>query len=198
MAERDKELQRIARFLFEGSMLKRTWRTGYAFLGQGRESVAAHTFGVMFFAFVLGRRFQEIDMERLLCMCLVHDLPEARIGDANAVHKRYVVRQEEKAVEDMIKGLPDGEFIAGLIEEFNRGESQEAVLARDADQLDMLLSLKEHLDTGSPDAAIWIPYVRQRLKSRPAQELAEKILDEHWASWWMSELLGDKYWEQGP
>ncbi|MEF3168376.1 MAG: hypothetical protein K6360_03445 [Deltaproteobacteria bacterium] len=39
------ETRRIARFLFEGSMLKRTWGTGYAFLGQGRESVAAHSFG---------------------------------------------------------------------------------------------------------------------------------------------------------
>ncbi len=190
--------QRLARFLFEGSMLKRTWRTGYAFLGQGRESVAAHTFGVMLCAFVLGRRAGGVDMERLLTMCLVHDLPEARIGDANAVHKRYVVRQEEKAVADMVKSLPDGEYISALIEEFNGGETREAILARDADQLDMLISLKEHLDTGSPDAAIWIPYVRQRLRTREAHALADRILNEHWASWWMSELLGEDYWDKGP
>ncbi len=186
----------MARFLFEGAMLKRTWRTGYAFLGQGRESVAAHTFGTMLCAFTLGRGDEEVDLEKLLLMCLVHDLPEARMGDANAVHKRYLERKEEKAVAHMVRDLPGGREIARLIEEFNKGESREAILARDADQLDMLISLKEHLDTGSRDAAIWIPYVEARLKSTEAKELARRILQEHWASWWMRELIGEDY--QGP
>jgi putative hydrolase of HD superfamily len=57
----------------------------------------------------------------------------------------------------------------------------------------MLLSLKEHLDTGSSDAARWIPYVRNRLKSEEAKALADAILKEHWASWWMKQLLGENY-----
>ena len=40
-------MDRIAEFLFETMLLKRVHRTGYQFLGPGKESVAEHTFGVM-------------------------------------------------------------------------------------------------------------------------------------------------------
>ncbi len=184
------DFKRLARFLYEGAMLKRTYRTGYSFLGRGKENVASHTFGVMLIAYVLARDTREADMEKVLQMCLFHDLPEARTGDANAVHKRYVTVHEDKAVKDMVRGLPGGEEISSLLEEFRAGESLEAMLARDADQLDMILSLKEQMDTGAADASAWIPQVRARLRTRKARELAEAMLSEHWASWWMSELAG--------
>jgi putative hydrolase of HD superfamily len=183
--------ERIARFLFEGSMLKHTWRTGYPFLGKGRESVAAHTFGVILSAMMLARDIPGVDLEKLLKLCLVHDLPEARTGDANAVHKRYLTIDEKSAIAEMIQGLPGGKEIADLLSEFSDCKTTEAVLAHDADQLDMLLSLKEHLDTGSRDAALWIPHVKDRLKSERAKALAGAILKEHWASWWMRQLLGE-------
>jgi len=191
----DKEInwEAIARFLFEGSMLKHTWRTGYPFLGKGRESVAAHTFGVILSAMMLAKNVPGVDMGKLLKLCLVHDLPEARTGDANAVHKRYVNIDEESAITDMIQGLPGGEEIADLLSEFRECNTLESVLAHDADKLDMLLSLKEHLDTGSSDAALWIPYVKERLKSDGAKALAGAILKEHWASWWMRQLLGNNF-----
>ena len=91
----------------------------------------------------------------------------------------------------MIQGLPGGEEIAALLSEFRDCKTTESVLAHDADQLDMLLSLKEHLDTGSSDAALWIPYVKDRLKTEGAKALAGAILKEHWASWWMRQLLGE-------
>jgi putative hydrolase of HD superfamily len=191
MDDTETNWERIARFLFEGSMLKRTWRTGYPFLGKGRESVAAHTFGVILSAMMLARDIPGVDMERLLKLCLLHDLPEARTGDANAVHKRYVTIHEKSAITEMIQGLPGGEEIADLLSEFMDCKTTESVLAHDADQLDMLLSLKEHLDTGSSDAALWIPYVKDRLKTEGAKALAGAILKEHWASWWMRQLLGE-------
>lgn len=185
------DLSRIARFLFEGSMLKRTWRTGYAFLGQGRESVAAHSFGAILIALMLARLVPTANRERLLLLCAVHDLPEARTGDANAVHKRYVTILEEKAVNDLANGLPGGDELADLLREYRQKESLEAVLAHDADQLDMLISLKENMDLGSSDARLWIPHVLARLHTEAAKRLGEAILKEHWAGWWMTELLGE-------
>ncbi|MEZ0329733.1 MAG: HD domain-containing protein [Dissulfuribacterales bacterium] len=184
------DLKRLVRFLFEGNMLKRTWRTGYAFLGQGRESVAAHTFGVILMAFTLAREEVDIDELKLLKLCLIHDLPEARTGDANAVHKRYVTRHEDMAVADLTKDLGWGEEVAELFQEFQEKSSKEAMLAHDADQLDMILSLKMHLDTGSEDALRWLPHVKKRLVTPKAKLLAEAILQEHWACWWMNELIG--------
>jgi putative hydrolase of HD superfamily len=189
MNDKKTDWSRTARFLFEGSTLKRTWRTGYAFLGKGRESVAAHTFGVTLIAMMLAREVEGVDVERLLKLSLLHDLPEARTGDANAVHKLYGSVDEDLAVSDMVRGLDGGAELSDLLTEYREGNSEEAVLVHDADQLDMLLSLKEHLDTGSKDAGLWIPHVRSRLRSEPARALAEAILEEHWASWWMGRLL---------
>ncbi len=192
MKDTEKEMQderALAKFLFEGAMLKRIWRTGYAFLGKGHESVAAHSYGVALIALMLANDMPDIDMEKLLKLCIVHDLPEARTGDANAVNKLYVKIDEEAAVSDMIKGLDRADFIAKLISEYRKCKTPEAVLAHDADQLDMLFSLKEHMDTGSDDASRWIPFVMARLKTKRARSLAKALLKEHWASWWMERLL---------
>ena len=60
--------------LFETMLLKRIHRTGYQFLGPGKESVAEHTYGVMCIAWTLARLTPSKPMPvRLLTMCLVHD-----------------------------------------------------------------------------------------------------------------------------
>jgi len=48
----------------------------------------------------------DVDALKLISMCLVHDLPEARIGDLNSVHKAYVEPDEPRAVADMVRALP--------------------------------------------------------------------------------------------
>ena len=70
----------IANLLFEAKMLKEIPRSGFHFLGAGKESVAEHTFSTTFIAFVMSQLEPEIDALKLISMCLVHDLPEARIG----------------------------------------------------------------------------------------------------------------------
>ena len=197
--EEAQDLCRVARFLFEAMMLKRTLRTGYAFLGQGKESVAAHTYGMLVTAYMLYRLHKgPVDLERLLLLALFHDLPEARTGDANRLHKRYVQVDEEKAAAEQLEGLPGREELKALYKEWREGKTMEARLAKDADQLDMLISLKEQLDLGSRDAALWIPHVRARLRTEAAKRLAEAVLSEHWASWWMKHVIGDEENEGDP
>lgn len=191
---------RAASFLFECALLKRIMRTGYAFLGQGSESIAAHTFGVAMAALMLVEISPEkkrIDVEKMLKLCLFHDVPEARTGDANAVNKLYVSIHEDAAVRDMTRELPGGDHVRQLLREYAECRGIEARLVHDADQIDMLVSLKEHLDTGSSDAAIWIPHVRARLRTPEGDELASRILEEHWSGWWMRQLIGENYHEGG-
>ena len=85
----------IANLLFEAAHLKRTPRSGFNFLGAGRESVAEHTFCTLFIAWVMARMEPGVDALRLISMCLVHDLPESRIGDINYVQKQYVTADED-------------------------------------------------------------------------------------------------------
>lgn len=177
-------MKAIANFLFEVGMLKKTPRSGYQFLGSGRESVAEHCFRTTVIGYVLALHVTEADPHRTVLLCLMHDLHEARTGDLNYVNKRYVNADEDKALEDLAAGLPFGGDITDLVREFNAGESTEARLARDADQLDLILELKEQLDLGNRYASDWLAYAVKRLQSSSAKAMAEGILDTDSTEWW--------------
>ena len=124
-------MQKIADLLFEAKILKEIPRSGYHFLGAGKESVAEHSFSTAFIAYVMSQLEPEVDALKLISMCLIHDLPEARVGDLNTVHKQYVTADEGKALEDATRGLAFGDNLRDLLQEYNDGLSKEARLAHD-------------------------------------------------------------------
>ncbi|MFW5908907.1 MAG: HD domain-containing protein [Desulfosalsimonas sp.] len=180
-------MKAIADLLFEAKILKDIPRAGFAFLGAGRESVAEHCFAATFIAYVMSQMAPEADAHRLVTMCLVHDLPEARIGDLNYVQKKYVTADEENAIKDATRNVPFGDSVCELIEEFNRQETMEAKLAHDADQLAFILDLKSISDTGGRGPEKWLPVVRSRLKTEVGRNIAEEVCRRKWDSWWMEE-----------
>jgi putative hydrolase of HD superfamily len=117
-------------------------------------------------------------------MSLFHDLPETRTGDLNYVNQKYASADEERAGRDQTAGLPFQDELRSLLDEYRDERTPEAVLAHDADQLEMLLELKGHIDAGSGPAEDWTPFVTQRLRTPAAQRLAQGILNGDSASWW--------------
>ncbi|UCE78773.1 MAG: HD domain-containing protein [Nitrospiraceae bacterium] len=180
-------MKRIANFLFEAGMLKRTPRTGFQFLGSGAESVAEHIFRTVYIGYTLGRLSGDVETDKIIKMCLFHDLPEARTGDLNYVNKKYVTADEKKAVKDLTATLPFGEEISDAIHEFLEGRTREARLARDADQLEMILALKEYKDVGNQYADEWLDFALKRLKTDIAQELSRVIVETDSSLWWFSD-----------
>jgi putative hydrolase of HD superfamily len=189
-------MEATVNFLFEVGMLKRTPRTGYQFLGTGRESVAEHSFRTAVIGYLLARQDKSLDPFRTTLLCLFHDLPEARTGDHNYVNKRYVRVEEERAVKDLARHLPVGTELVGLVQEFNAGESPEALISRDADQLDLILSLKEQQDLGNRYAKEWIDYALKRLQTDSAKKMARQILETDSTDWWFEK--NDDLWVNGP
>ena len=57
-------MQKIADLLFEARMLKEIPRSGFAYLGAGRESVAEHSFSTAFIAYVLTQLSPQVDAHR--------------------------------------------------------------------------------------------------------------------------------------
>ena len=188
-------MDRIAEFLFEVGMLKRTPRSGWQFLGTGSESVADHVFRATMIAFVLGRMDGMVDADKVLRLALVHDLPETRTGDLNYVNQKYVRADEARAAADLSEGLPFSDELSDLLTEYREEKTPEAVLAHDADQLEMLLQLKEHMDGGSPSAEDWTPFVLRRLRTDIARELAGRILGQDSTSWWFDQ--DSDWWVRG-
>ena len=178
-------MKNIANLLFEAKMLKEIPRSGYQFLGAGNESVAEHCFSVTFIAYVMSRMEPDVDAIRLISMCLIHDLPEARIGDLNTVNKKYLKADESKALGDTIKGLSFGQDLTDLFNEFSDGRSLEAKLAHDADQLALILELKDLMDMGYIPPESWIQNVISRLETETGRKIARAVMDTRRDEWWL-------------
>lgn len=186
----------IVNFLFEVGLLKKIPRSGYKFLGTGSESVADHSFRVAVIAYVLAKHELQADLQKVVLMSLFHDIHEARTGDHNYVNKQYVIVNEDKAVRDLAQGLPSGEEIVSLIREFNSGETLEARLSQDADQLDFILELKTQRDLGNRSAAEWMRYSLKRLITDNAKKLANEIINTDSSNWWFNK--NEELWVNGP
>ncbi|MCG6910957.1 MAG: HD domain-containing protein [Deltaproteobacteria bacterium] len=182
-------MKSIINLLFTARHLKDTPRTGYNYLGVGKESVAEHTFTTTFIAHVMSCLEPEADALRLLHLCIVHDLPESRIGDLNAVQKKHVTADEDGAAQAIAEGTPLSRSLPEMIREFNEGRSMEAMLARDADQISFLLELKNLADLGFSPPEKWIPYLVDRLQTDTGRKLAAGILQIERDDWWLKNYI---------
>ena len=175
-------------------MLKKTPRTGYRFLGSGGESVADHSFRVAHIAYAMGRLDGHVDLLKIMTLALFHDVPETRTGDLNYVNKQYVTAHEGEAVADLARTLPFGEDYRAFFEEYREAATPESLLVHDADQLDLILELKEQLDLGNNYAGEWIRFALLRLKTELGKSLADEILRTDSSDWWFK---GHDHWWHG-
>jgi putative hydrolase of HD superfamily len=180
-------MKAIANLLFEARILKDIPRSGFHFLGSGSESVADHSFMATFISYVFSQIAPEADALKLLQMCLIHDLTEARTGDLNYVQKKYLSVDESRVIADLTENLPFGKAVTDLIEEFNAGQTLEAQLAHDADQLSLILELKALHDAGNNGPKAWLPHVVERLRTSVGQSLAKQILNTASDEWWFED-----------
>jgi putative hydrolase of HD superfamily len=176
-------LQRIVDFFNEAGMLRFTPRTGYQFLGSGRENVAEHSFRAAIIGWVLAR-MAGADAPRTALICLFHDLPEARTGDFNYVNRIYNKTLPRKALEDAAFGTGLAEELVSFQDELEEAASPEAKLARDADTLDLILNLKRELDLGNKAAAAWLDSALQRLRTPVGRELGRITTETDHNAWW--------------
>ena len=78
------KLERYLQFMREAERLKNVLRSARTSTGR-HESTAEHTWRLALLALVLADEKPELDLPRVLAMCLVHDLGEAYEGDIPAV-----------------------------------------------------------------------------------------------------------------
>jgi len=177
--------KRLADFLFEVGMLRKTPRTGLQFLGSGRESVAEHSYRTTMIGYVLARKC-DASWERVMLMCMVHDLHEARVGDFNYVNRLYNSADEGRAFRDAVEQTGPDQRLLEAAEELEASRTEEARLVRDADQLDLILTLKEQQDLGNPYAPKWLHHALKRLRTECGSELAQAIVNTDHTDWWFA------------
>ncbi len=94
------------------------------------ESVAAHSWGMAILALKLTPK--ELDLSKVLSLCLVHDIPEVRVGDLTP-HDDCSTKADDElsAMKDL-----SPEWVH-LFEEYELGETEEAKFVKQLDKLDM-------------------------------------------------------------
>jgi putative hydrolase of HD superfamily len=199
--EREQErLRRLADFLFEVGMLRKTQRTGYQFLGSGAENVAEHSFRTAVIGYTLAVMTERseratADPYRTAMLCLFHDLHEARTGDFNYVYKRYNKSDPVRAITDALVGTGMRERILDLWDELEGCDTLASLLAQDADQIDLILNLKEELDLGNRYAAKWLEHAVKRLRTEEGRALTDQILKTDHTDWWFK-VPDPAWWSQ--
>lgn len=166
-------------------LLKKLARSGWNDRAKGRhvalpETVAAHTFGAMTLGYMLlpetnqRRQFgfpSDYSKEKVLKYLLVHDFAEAWIGDLLPKEKNETTAiLEEEAFRRLAANYTYGGYNGCNLysdwHEFETGNSINAVIARDLDQLDSLLQLeieRGEISASIPDYDDWLTGISRRL-----------------------------------
>ena len=133
--------------------LKDTTRHCYTEKGR-HESVAEHCWMAALMAFFLQDEFPEADMDKVIRMCLIHDLGEAFTGDIPTFEKTEEnERTEEQLLREWVAALPKvcRDEMTALYDEMERRESLESRIYKAIDNLEALI---QH---NFSDLSTWIP-----------------------------------------
>ena len=133
--------------------LKDTTRHCYTSGGR-HESVAEHSWRLCLFAWLLRDEFPQLDMDKVLYMCLIHDLGEAFTGEIPSFKKTAADSlHEDKTLFNWVSTLPEPyrTDMTALYKEMNALETGEAKLYKALDKLEAVIQHNESpLDTWLP------------------------------------------------
>ena len=143
--------------LHTADKLKDTTRHCYTEGGR-HESVAEHSWRLALAAYWVADEFPEADMNKVIKMCLIHDLGECFIGDIPTFAKTDADEAREEAeLMAWVRSLPEpvsGEMEA-LYREMIALETPEAKLYKAMDKLEAIVQHNES------DIATWEPHEYQ-------------------------------------
>jgi len=147
------EARTLIETLSVAERLKDTTRHCYTRNGR-HESVAEHSWMMTLMAFFMKDEFPDVDMDKVIKMCIIHDLGEAFTGDIPTFEKTAANEQtEEDLLFRWVNSLPEkysSEMIA-LYDEMAKRETVEAKVYKAIDGLEALI---QH---NISDLSTWIP-----------------------------------------
>lgn len=175
---------------FLGVIEKLKCNTRHSWTSSGRrESVAEHTWRLAVLAMLCKDEYPDLDNDKLIRMCLVHDLGEALTGDVPSFYKTEQNKMSEaEAWEQLFLMLPEpyASEIRALYEEMEKRETPEAKLYKALDNMEAVISHNEaSLDTWIPleytlnltygeENAAWSPYTRE-LRAYLTEQTKQKL-----------------------
>lgn len=121
--------------------------TRHSWLSDGRhESVAEHSWRLALMAMLLEDTLPDLDMNKVVKMCLIHDLGEIFTGDVPAFHKKMSDSEREKELLDRWVASfpqPEQEKWQTLFLEMEEQSSPESRLYKALDKLEAVIQHDE-------------------------------------------------------
>lgn len=145
--------EKYFKILDRAEKLKNNTRHSWTSSGR-RESVAEHCWRLTIMAYFLKDKFKNTDMNKVLLMCMFHDIGEAFTGDIPAFEKTESDNErEEKAVYGWLEELdePYKAEMSALFDEMKGGVSEEAKLYKALDKMEAVIQHNE------ADIRTWLP-----------------------------------------
>ena len=118
------------------------------------ENVAAHSWRTAVMAYLMKDELEDIDTDKVIRMCLLHDIGEAVTGDIPTFEKTEEHEEVEKqAGDELLKSLPGPLYqeITALFEEMDAQETKEARVYKALDKLEAVIQHNQS------DIRTWLP-----------------------------------------
>lgn len=134
-------------FLYEIGTIRfipRIWRQ---FLNKDFANLSEHIFRVMWTAILIAKE-EKADINKVIKMALVHDIVESRNSDVHYLSKMYTKRDDETAIQDILKDTSIEKEFLEIFNEYEERKSIEAKIVKDADNLDVDIELQEQYVNG--------------------------------------------------
>jgi putative hydrolase of HD superfamily len=178
---------RDVELLYELGTLRFMDRAWVQFGGPNVANVAEHAFRVAWIAQILAIR-EGADVGRVLQMALVHDLGKTRAGDAHWLNRSYVKRDEGKAIAAATGATTMADSGPPLWAEFKAGETLEAQIVKDADNLDVDLEFCERREDwpfARTNGDIRQAVYERKLQTKTAKQLWRAVQGSDPAHWYV-------------
>jgi putative hydrolase of HD superfamily len=183
------DIKSIVNFIFELNQLKRQRHSGFQLAGiKNPDTIAEHVLRAAQIGYILATMEGDANPETVCAMIMIHDNGEARIGDQNKVSARYFSKDnaEEKAFNEQLENLGSkiNEKWSAYFQQFEKRNTKEGIIAKDADWLETAFQAKEYLDLGYESAQDWINNVEKALETSAAKKLLAEMKKTKFTDWW--------------
>lgn len=187
-------MENIARyisFIQEAEKLKSILRTAWSSSGR-EESTAEHSWRLALLAGIVLKEYPQLDGQKVLMMCLIHDMGEIYDGDISAAllpDAGEKFQMEFDAVQQVFGLLPEEQRdeMMALWQEYNDDSSPEAHLVKALDKAETIIQHNQGLNPPEFDYDFNLEYGTAYFKNDPFLQKMRNILDEDTSKRWQEE-----------
>jgi putative hydrolase of HD superfamily len=167
-------LKRDLELIYEIGCLRFIQRSWKRFLNIDFQNVSEHTLRVIWISLILAKQENVENIGKVIKMALVHDIVESRTGDVDYLSRQYCERLDEKAIQEILKDTSLESF-KKIWEEYEKRETIEAKIVKDADNLDVDFELKEQESNGINIKSKWQKKREEKVFSKLFTNSAKEI-----------------------